>query len=81
MCNGSKQATPKPYVQGDNTYDDRAAKMAETTYGYGGEHAHQCDGCGSIWRHSNDMGGDEAAHTCKCGAEQWMKGLSRYFKR
>lgn len=38
-------------------------------------HMHRCS-CGFIWRHSNDMAGNEAAHTCpNCSKQIWWHYL------
>lgn len=44
-------------------------------------HAHECEACGRRWRHTGLLSAGAwanpkalAAHTCKCGAEQWRRG-------
>lgn len=37
-------------------------------------HAHQCEGCGTLWHHSHNFAGDPLAHSCPgCGRKQWKK--------
>ena len=39
-----------------------------------GTHRHKCPNCKKIWRHSDECGGDEKAHTCpRCGCESWWR--------
>jgi hypothetical protein len=38
-----------------------------------GHHAHCCSKCGLVWQHSDDMRGDENAHTCACGEMSWYQ--------
>lgn len=36
-----------------------------------GTHKHKCDSCGNVWEHSDDMAGNQEAHTCQCGEKQF----------
>lgn len=36
-------------------------------------HKHKCRGCGFVWEHSEAMRGNEDAHTCVCGREEWRR--------
>ncbi len=37
-------------------------------------HKHKCGSCDTIWEHSDECGGNEAAHKCpRCGKEEWYK--------
>ena len=38
-----------------------------------GSHKHHCEECGFIWEHADTNAGNDAAHTCVCGAEVWTR--------
>jgi hypothetical protein len=62
----------------DNKCDSIAVSIAHGTYVVG-EHAHQCDKCGKIWRHSDRAFNSRILHICDCGHEQFDSGLSPNF--
>lgn len=59
----------KKDTSSSSTAPSKAKEYASPT----GFHRHKCDDCGHIWEHKDSCAGNESAHTCICGKEEWYK--------